>query len=44
MKTETHRFVRNQATSFRKLEGVEWFDLDTVQEHAVVKRVAAFLA
>ena len=43
IKTETHRFVRNQATSFRKLEDVEWFDLDTVAESAVVKRVGKFL-
>ncbi len=43
IKTETHRFVRNQATSFRKLPGVEWFDLDEVPEAAVVDRVAAFL-
>ena len=43
IKTETHRFVRNQATSFRKLEDVEWFDLDTVAESAVVQRVGKFL-
>jgi tRNA dimethylallyltransferase len=43
IKTETHRFVRNQATSFRKMEGVAWFDLDAVGAEAVMARVAAFL-
>ncbi|CAN5720369.1 tRNA (adenosine(37)-N6)-dimethylallyltransferase MiaA [soil metagenome] len=27
IKTETHRFVRHQYTSFRKLPGIDWFDL-----------------
>ncbi len=43
IKTETHRFVRNQETSFRKLQDVVWFDLDDVAEGTVVETVDAFL-
>ena len=28
MKHETHRFVRHQSTSFRKMDGIQWFDID----------------
>ena len=33
MKHETHRFVRHQSTSFRKMGDIRWFDIDeTAQE------------
>ncbi len=44
IKTETHRFVRHQATWFRKLPNLHWFDLATQDEAAVVDFVAAWLA
>lgn len=44
IKTETHRYVRQQESWFRRMEGVHWFDLETVAEGAVVEFVAAWLA
>lgn len=41
---ETHRFVRHQETWFRKMEGVQWFDLEQSGEEEIAARVAAFLA
>lgn len=43
-KIETHRFIRHQATSFRKLQGLHWFDLSTQEPTAVVDAVIAWLA
>jgi tRNA dimethylallyltransferase len=41
---ETHRFVRRQMTWFRKMPGVQWFDLDEPgAEKAVLQTVAEFL-
>ena len=36
---ETHRFVRHQMTWFRKLPGLQWFDMD-VEEAGAVERFA----
>lgn len=44
IKIETHRFVRHQATWFRKLSGLHWFDLTLQDEAAIVDFVAAWLA
>jgi tRNA dimethylallyltransferase len=45
IQVETHRFVRNQATAFRKLRDVQWFDLDLPgREDTVAATVADFLA
>lgn len=42
---ETHRFVRRQYTWFRRMPGVEWFDLSQPEALAqVMQRVADFLA
>ena len=42
---ETHRFVRNQMTGFRKMTQIEWFDLSEPGNDALVtKRIADFLA
>lgn len=43
IKTETHRFVRHQYTSFRKMQGLQWFDLTTVNVDTIHARVADFL-
>jgi len=42
-KTETHRFVRHQYTWFRKMQGLHWFDLTTVNTDTIYKLVADFL-
>ena len=36
---ETHRFVRHQMTWFRKLPGLQWFDMD-VEDAGAVERFA----
>ena len=36
---ETHRFVRHQMTWFRKLPGLQWFDMD-IEDAGVVERYA----
>ncbi len=42
---ETHRYVRHQDTWFRKLPGVQWFDLDdTTSKPQVMAAIAQFLA
>lgn len=42
---ETHRFVRNQMTGFRKMSQIEWFDLSELgSSGAVTRRIADFLA
>jgi tRNA dimethylallyltransferase len=42
---ETHRFVRHQMTWFRKMQGIEWFDMSEPGiEEAVAQRVEQFLA
>lgn len=43
-KIETHRFIRHQATSFRKLPGLHWFDLSREDPTTVVDVVVAWLA
>jgi tRNA dimethylallyltransferase len=43
-KTETHRFVRHQYTSFRKMQGITWFDLSTTSSEQIATTVAQFLA
>jgi tRNA dimethylallyltransferase len=43
IKIETHRFVRHQATAFRKLGGLHWFDLTQQQEAEIVEFVANWL-
>lgn len=42
-KTETHRFVRHQYTSFRKMEDVVWFDMADNPVAAITAHVEAFL-
>lgn len=42
-KTETHRFIRHQYTSFRKMKDVIWFDLNADPLAAIEERVATFL-
>jgi tRNA dimethylallyltransferase len=45
IKVETHRFVRQQYTWFRKMEGIHWFDLEEPDSPArVVALVESFLA
>ena len=44
IKFETHGFVRRQATWFRKLNNLHWFDLARHDEAATVDFVAAWLA
>ena len=42
---ETHRFVRYQTTGFRKIKGIQWFDLSQEgSEGSVMQTVADFLA
>lgn len=48
IKTETHRYVRHQATWFRKMPNIVWFTLDETTPETIAERiyahVAAFLA
>jgi tRNA dimethylallyltransferase len=45
IQVETHRFVRHQMTWFRKMQGIEWFDLsEPGSAEAVMQRVEQFLA
>lgn len=48
IKTETHRYVRHQATWFRKMPNILWFTLDETTPEPIAERiyahVAAFLA
>ncbi len=44
IKTETHRYVRQQESWFRRMQGVHWFDLEQVPESGVVAFVEAWLA
>lgn len=39
IKHETHRFVRHQYTSFRKMSGIHWFDLSQVSPAAIYDQV-----
>lgn len=43
LKIATHRFVRHQYTSFRRMKEVHWFDLDIDRPSQVFDLVAAFL-
>ncbi|MBE2236369.1 MAG: tRNA (adenosine(37)-N6)-dimethylallyltransferase MiaA [Caldilineaceae bacterium] len=43
IKVETHRYVRNQMTWFRKLREIRWFDLDVTPTAVIVDAVAAWL-
>lgn len=43
MKFETHRFVRHQSTSFRKMRNVHWFDIDDTPPDAIEEFVARWL-
>jgi len=40
IKHETHRFVRHQCTSFRKMSDIHWFDLNQVSPAAIYDQVA----
>jgi len=40
IKHETHRFVRHQYTSFRKMSDIHWFDLNQVSPAAIYDQVA----
>jgi len=40
IKHETHRFVRHQYTSFRKMSDIHWFDLSQVSPAAIYDQVA----
>lgn len=42
-KTETHRFIRHQYTSFRKMKDVIWFDLDADPPVVIGQQIATFL-
>ena len=42
---ETHRFVRNQMTSFRKMPTIQWFDISIEgSESAIIESIEQFLA
>ena len=42
---ETHRFVRNQMTSFRKMPTIQWFDISVEGgESAIIESIEQFLA
>lgn len=43
MKTETHRFVRHQYTWFRKLKGVQWFNVEEHQPQRIIEATRQFL-
>ena len=43
MKHETHRFVRHQSTSFRKMGDVHWFDIDKTPPETIEAFVAGWL-
>ncbi len=43
IKTETHRFVRHQYTSFRKLPAITWFDLTQAPMADIYTLVADFI-
>lgn len=43
MKTETHRFVRHQYTWFRKLKGVQWFNVEKHQPQRIIETTRQFL-
>ena len=40
IKHETHRFVRHQYTSFRKMSDIHWFDLSQMAPAAIYEQVA----
>jgi tRNA dimethylallyltransferase len=40
---ETHRFVRHQMTWFRKLPGLQWFDMDVVDADAIERFAGQWL-
>ena len=40
IKHETHRFVRHQYTSFRKMSDIHWFDLSQMTPTAIYEQVA----
>lgn len=40
IKHETHRFVRHQYTSFRKMSDIHWFDLSEMAPAAIYEQVA----
>jgi tRNA dimethylallyltransferase len=40
---ETHRFVRHQMTWFRKLPGLQWFDMDVVDADAIERFTGQWL-
>lgn len=43
IKTETHRFVRHQYTSFRKMPAIHWFDLDQQPADTIYALITTFL-
>jgi len=43
MKTETHRFVRHQYTWFRKMGGIQWFDMETEPLESIREAIAGHL-
>lgn len=44
MKTETHRFVRHQYTWFRKMDGVQWFNVEEPKNQEITEMIRLFLA
>jgi tRNA dimethylallyltransferase len=44
IQVETHRYVRHQDTWFRKLSGVQWFDLGDADADDALEQVAATVA
>ncbi|MFN8491267.1 MAG: tRNA (adenosine(37)-N6)-dimethylallyltransferase MiaA [Caldilineaceae bacterium] len=43
IKTETHRFVRHQSTSFRKMAGIQWLQLDGDSFARMAAIITAFI-
>ena len=43
MKHETHRFVRHQSTSFRKMRDIHWFDIDDTPPEDIEAFVVGWL-
>jgi tRNA dimethylallyltransferase len=44
IKTETHRYVRHQATWFRKMPNIVWFTLDESAPQTIAERIYAHVA
>jgi tRNA dimethylallyltransferase len=44
IKTETHRYVRHQYTWFRKMDAIQWVDLEAATAEQTAKRIYAHVA